>query len=73
MPDRNQTEEKEAVTKLSTDQARQGQRGKPVLIVLIAGLILAAILALVLHPFKQDAGTLDGTAVVEESAATNDS
>lgn len=57
--------------KLSTDEARQGRRGKPVLVVLIAGLVLAGVLALVLHPFEQDAGTIDNAATISESAAAD--
>lgn len=57
--------------KLSTDEARQGQRGKPVLVVLVAGLVLAGVLALVLYPFEQDAGTIDNAATVSGAATTD--
>ena len=57
--------------KLSTDEARQGQRGRPVLVVLIAGLVLAGVVALILHPFEQDAGTIDNAATISGSAATD--
>lgn len=57
--------------KLSTEEARQGRRGKPVLAVLVAGLVLAGVAALVLHPFKQDAGTIDNAATATEAAAAD--
>jgi len=56
--------------KLSPEEARQGRRGKPVLYVLLAGLVLAGALALILHPYKQDAGTLDTTPSVEQTSAS---
>ena len=51
---------------LPTDEARQGRLGRPVLIVLIAGLVLAGAAALILHPFQQDAGTIDGDRPAQE-------
>jgi len=59
------------MTKLSTDEARQGQRGKPVLAVLIAGLILAGVIALVLHPYEQGAGTIDNAASTSETTPSS--
>lgn len=56
---------------LSPDEARQGRRGKPVLYVLLVGLILAGVAALFLHPYKQDAGTMDETAPIEEPASAD--
>ncbi|MCI5074849.1 hypothetical protein [Oricola sp.] len=56
--------------KLSPQEARQGERGRPVLYVLIAGLALAGVAALFLHPYQQDAGTLDQTPIAAESEAT---
>lgn len=58
------------MTRLSSDEARQGRRGKPVLVVLIAALVLAGALALVLHPFEQDGGTIDNATAATETAAT---
>lgn len=63
-----QTREK-ALNKLSTEEARQGRRGKPVLMVLIGGLVLAGVLALVLYPFEQDAGTIDNAPAATEATA----
>lgn len=51
--------------KLSPEEARQGRRGKPVLYVLLAGLVLAGAAALVLHPYKQDAGTIEKTTAID--------
>lgn len=59
------------MTKLSTDEARQARRGKPVLAVLIAALILAGILALVLHPYEQGAGTIDNSASISETTGSS--
>lgn len=55
--------------KLSPEEARQGRRGKPVLYVLLAGLVLAGAAALVLHPYKQDAGTIDTAQTIEKTTA----
>lgn len=55
--------------KLSPEEARQGRRGKPVLYVLLAGLVLAGTAALVLHPYKQDAGMIDTAQTIEETTA----
>ncbi|MAZ16148.1 hypothetical protein [Oricola sp.] len=59
------------MNKLSTEEARQGRRGKPVLMVLIGGLVLAGVLALILHPFEQGAGTIDNAAAISETAAAD--
>lgn len=59
------------MTKLSSGEARQGERGRPVLIVLIAGLILAGVVALILHPYQQDAGTIDEETTVGADISTN--
>lgn len=53
--------------KLSPKEARQGSRGKPVLYILLAGLVLAGAVALFLHPYKQDAGTMDTEETIEET------
>lgn len=57
------------MTKLSPEEARQGRRGKPVLYILLTGLVLAGAAALVLYPYKQDAGTLDTAQTIEETTA----
>lgn len=54
--------------KLSPNEARQGERGRPVLYVLIAGLVLAGIAALFLHPYKRDAGTMDQTPTAAQTS-----
>ena len=59
------------MTKLSTGEARQGERGRPVLMVLIAGLVLAGVAAFVLYPFQQDAGTISDDTTVGETVATD--
>jgi len=53
--------------KLSPEEARQGRRGKPVLYVLLAGLVLAGAAALILHPYEQDAGTRDTAQTIEKT------
>tara|TARA_Y100000815_G_scaffold252699_2_gene257168 strand:- start:18955 stop:19077 length:123 start_codon:yes stop_codon:yes gene_type:complete len=39
--------------------------------VLIGGLVLAGVLALILHPFEQGAGTIDNAAAISETAAAD--
>lgn len=56
--------------KLAPEDARQGRRGRPVLLVLVGGLALAGAAALVLHPYKQDAGTLEEMSPIEDTTAT---
>ena len=51
---------------LSSEQARQGRQGRPVLLVLLGGLALAGVIALVLYPYQQDAGTLEEAQSVED-------
>lgn len=49
----------DAPTELTGTQARQGTRGRPVLVILIAAMALAGAAALILHPYKQGSGTID--------------
>jgi hypothetical protein len=65
------TGKEEVMTKLSPEEARQGRKGKPVLYVLLTGLVFAGALALVLHPYEQDAGTLDTAQSIEETTAVD--
>lgn len=55
--------------KLSPEESRQGRPGRPVLFVLLGGLVLAGALALVLYPYKEDAGTIDTAQTIEEITA----
>ncbi|WP_199223220.1 hypothetical protein [Oricola cellulosilytica] len=47
------------MTKLNKTEARQGSWGKPVLYVLVAGLVLAGIGAITLEAFDADEVTAD--------------
>ncbi|TCD15090.1 hypothetical protein E0D97_05955 [Oricola cellulosilytica] len=47
------------LTKLNKTEARQGSWGKPVLYVLVAGLVLAGIGAITLEAFDADEVTAD--------------